>query len=142
MKDLLDVNVLLALAWPNHVSHNASIAWITSRPQKGFVTCPLTECGFIRLSMNPAIVSEPTTIKSVLDLLSNYKTLPGYEFWPDTLEAAHVFSHGITPMGHPQITDAYLLALARKNKGRLVTFDKGILALCAGKQDDSLLILD
>jgi predicted nucleic acid-binding protein len=30
MSSLLDVNVLLALAWPNHVHHAASRTWFAS----------------------------------------------------------------------------------------------------------------
>jgi hypothetical protein len=32
-------------------------------------------------------------------------------------------------MGHRQVTDAYLAALARHHGGRPVTFDKGLVAL-------------
>jgi hypothetical protein len=32
-------------------------------------------------------------------------------------------------LGHRQVTDAYLAALARRNGGRLATFDRGLAAL-------------
>ena len=32
-------------------------------------------------------------------------------------------------MGHRQVTDAYLAALARHHGGKLVSFDKGLVAL-------------
>jgi uncharacterized protein len=34
-------------------------------------------------------------------------------------------------LGHRQVTDAYLAALARHHKGKLVSFDRGLAALHA-----------
>jgi predicted nucleic acid-binding protein len=50
-----------------------------------------------------------------------------HEFWPDDLSLTDigVFIH-TELLGPKQITDRYLLALAAKNGGRLVTFDGGI----------------
>ncbi len=36
---LLDVNVLVALAWPNHAHHGAAIAWFTQVCKEGLATC-------------------------------------------------------------------------------------------------------
>jgi len=66
----------------------------------------------------------------MMDLLSQR---PGHRFWPmdSTLtEAVQPFRERL--FGHRQVTDAYLLGLAIKNKGRLVTLDRGIETL-AGK---------
>jgi predicted nucleic acid-binding protein len=52
---LLDVNVLLALAWPNHQFHVASLRALQSRRDR-WATCALTQLGFIRLSSNPAAI--------------------------------------------------------------------------------------
>ena len=49
---LLDVNVLVALAWPNHVHHVAARAWFNDVGQKRFATCPVTQSGFVRVSSN------------------------------------------------------------------------------------------
>ena len=51
---LLDVNVLLAIAWPNHQFHASAIAAVS--PQNRWATCALTQLGFIRLSSNPAAI--------------------------------------------------------------------------------------
>ena len=40
--------------------------------------------------------------------------------------------------GYLQLTDAYLLALARRRKGVLATFDRGLRSL-AGDSHDSVL---
>ena len=51
-KYLLDANVLLALAWPNHEFHETAHRWWT-HSRKRWATCALTELAFIRLSSNP-----------------------------------------------------------------------------------------
>jgi predicted nucleic acid-binding protein len=75
-------------------------------------------------------------VKSVeaLRMLSSITVRPGYRFWPMDIsftEAVQPFQE--RPFGHQQVTDAYLLGLAIKNKGRLVTLDSGIEAL-AGRE--------
>jgi len=142
MTDLLDVNVLLALAWPNHLSHKTALSWINSRPVKGFATCPITECGFIRLSLNPSVVSEVTGLGAIMSILKAFKNLKGYEFWSDDLETEAAFYSIKMPLGHRQITDAYLFALAQKHQGRLVTFDKGISSLADQETQKNLVVLE
>jgi hypothetical protein len=54
-------------------------------------------------------------------------TLPGHEFWSDDvsiLTSRHVARQRL--VGHGQITDAHLLALAIARGGMLVTFDVGV----------------
>ena len=50
-----------------------------------------------------------------------------HEFWPDDISLADpdLFDHGRI-LGSKQITDVYLLGLAVKHGGRLVTFDRSI----------------
>ena len=50
-----------------------------------------------------------------------------HTFWPDALplEAHHL----VGVIGHRQVTDAYLVALARHNGAELVTLDKGLAAI-------------
>jgi predicted nucleic acid-binding protein len=55
---LLDVNVLLAMAWPNHQFHLAVVRRLESRPNR-WATCAITQLGFIRLSANQAVVGTP-----------------------------------------------------------------------------------
>src|SRR5579872_6134626 len=89
---LLDLNVLLALVWPNHQFHAAA----TERLDAGdrWATCALTQLGFIRLSSNPAAVQATKTpreaalllVEMVSDPLHVYvESLPapaGKEFQP------------------------------------------------------------
>ena len=53
---LLDVNALLALAWPKHQFHDAILERLERRPAPRWATCALTQLGFVRLSSNPTIV--------------------------------------------------------------------------------------
>ena len=57
---LLDVNVLLALVWPNHQFHTAATQRLESSHQ-GWATCALTQLDFIRISSNPAALATAKT---------------------------------------------------------------------------------
>ena len=130
---LLDVNVLLAIAWPNHQFHAAAIAALSSRTR--WATCALTQLGFIRLSSNPAAIPTAKSpheaagllVRLVADSLHIYLDClppPAAEDWRDLFT---------TLLGHQQVTDAYLLGLAAANRAVLVTFDRRLEAVAAGK---------
>jgi hypothetical protein len=52
---------------------------------------------------------------------------PRHEFWPDSVSFTDFELQGV--IGHRQVTDGYLAQLARANRGRLATFDRGLVAL-------------
>jgi toxin-antitoxin system PIN domain toxin len=58
---LLDVNVLVALAWPNHVHHRIARTWFEQNGSSSWATCSITENGFVRISSNPKVVDEART---------------------------------------------------------------------------------
>ncbi|MDP3176706.1 MAG: hypothetical protein Q8M76_02300, partial [Spirochaetaceae bacterium] len=66
---LFDVNFLVALAWPNHSMHSLAARYFRETREKGFATCPITEAGFVRISLNPQIVSEAKSCAAVLEIL-------------------------------------------------------------------------
>jgi uncharacterized protein len=130
---LLDVNVLLAIAWPNHQFHAAAIAALSS--QSHWATCALTQLGFIRLSSNPAAIAAARSPQEATDLLARLtadslhiylRSLPApvSEDWRATFAAI---------FGHQQVTDAYLLRLAATNNALLLTFDRRLERLADGK---------
>ena len=47
---LLDVNVLVALFFPDHVHHDLAHDWFADHRHEGWATCPLTENGFVRVA--------------------------------------------------------------------------------------------
>jgi uncharacterized protein len=128
---LLDVNVLLGVLWPLHGSHNQARQWFENYRHEGWATCPFTETGFLRVVTNPAFTPDPPLIRDALEILAASKrSSQDYRFWPADIsgeEAVETFGQRIT--GHRQVPDAYLLALAIRNRGKLVTFDRRILQL-------------
>lgn len=130
---LLDVNVLVAMAWPNHVHHRRAIAWFTHHRGDGWATCPVTESGFVRVSSNARVIPDARPPAQAIDLLGRMRRLPGHTFWTDDVSPtdpdAAAFSRLV---GHRQITDAHLLTLAIRRGGRLATFDRGVLDLASG----------
>jgi uncharacterized protein len=141
---LLDVNALLALLWENHVFHTRIARWFAKAEDDGWATCPITEQGFVRIVSNPAYMNPAPGIRSALELIQ--KTTGGskvHHFWADELPLSKL-SASIRQrlQGPKQITDAYLLTLAIHHKGKLVTFDRRMLALAPeGSEERSALEL-
>ena len=77
---LLDVSVLIALAWPNHVHHAAARAWFQNRRDDGWATCTLTEAGFARVSCNPSVVGHTVGPLDAIDTLANLRSLGRHTF--------------------------------------------------------------
>jgi len=136
---LLDVNLLVSLAWPNHVHHAPATAWFRQLGEEPWATTPLTETGFVRVSSNSSAIPAAVSPGAAVGLLARMRGVPGHRFVPDRVEqvvGSHVDVTRIT--GHQQVTDAHLLAIARQSGARLATFDSGILNL--GGSDAVLLI--
>ncbi len=124
---LLDVNVLLALAWPNHQFHFPATERL-ARGRERWATCALTQLGFIRLSSNPAAVGASKTPWEVASLLSLLTQDSRHVYWdllppPGNREFLGSFER---ILGSKQVTDAYLLTLAIRNHAKLLTFDSRI----------------
>ncbi len=129
---LLDVNVLIALAWPNHLHHEAAHAWFRSRRSRGWATCTVTQMAFVRLSTQPTVVKTTITASDAVSILESNISAPEHEFWP--LEHSfHEVEQEIRQrlVGHRQVTDAVLLDLAIRRGGCLATFDSGVESLLA-----------
>lgn len=122
MTNLLDGNVLVALAVSSHVHHDAAHRWRSTHRHEPFATCPITQGTLLRL-----LLREGTTTAQAFYVLKGISSLPEHEFWPDDIPYAEVDLRGV--VGHRQVTDAYLAHLARHHRGRLVTLDQGLAAL-------------
>lgn len=144
-KHLLDVNVLIALTEPGHDQHRTAQEWFIASGRDSWGVCPLTEAGFIRVTTNPAFRSGPRSIELATAILQALKGLPGYwyrgietnEGWVDV-----TIPFGQRIIGHQQIMDAYLLGLAIRDEGILVTFDRGIRHLAGTEYSRNLLVLN
>ena len=135
MTALLDVNVLIALAWPNHVHHDAARAWFNRQRAHGWATCPFTEAGFVRVSCNQSAVQRVVTPLDAISVLENLTQLGAHVFWPVDLPIMQLpESVADRLQGHRQITDAILLMTAMQRNGQLATLDGGMEELLA--EDD------
>lgn len=139
---LLDVNVLIASVYEWHVAHKQAHAWWQRSAGKPWATCALTQAGFVRIISNPGFAPRPVSLAEALELLTELTLRPGHHFWPIDI----VLEEAVRPIverlfGHRQVSDAYLLGLAIRNKGQLVTLDKGLPALAGREFQDHVLLL-
>jgi predicted nucleic acid-binding protein len=74
---LLDVNLLVALAWPNHVHHRQALAWFLDNQPLGWATCSVTQSGFIRVSSNQSALPDAKSPQEALLLLRRIATIDG-----------------------------------------------------------------
>ena len=131
---LLDVNFLIALFWPSHEFHSRAHRWFLKNSGNRWATCSFTEAGFVRIVSNPKFSPQAVHPREAMRLLRSNLESANHVFWPDKtgfLDLAAAFAPRIT--GHQQVTDAYLLGLAKEHRGRLVTLDRGIVALASGQ---------
>ncbi len=135
----LDVNALVALAWPNHVHHEAVRSWFTRTRRNGWATCPLTEAGFVRVSCNPSAVRQSVPAAEAIKLLGRLRRLESHVFWRLDRSITEL-PEGIFAriQGYRRITDAVLLALAAQHDGQLATLDAGLTHLVAANERRSL----
>ena len=126
MKYLLDVNVLLAWGWADHVDHSRAASWIGGIKQKRGVkllTSAIPELGFVRVSVQRAAGSLEVK-EAVATLAGMLRSLGGnHSFLPDNLPSSAFPSWCASAS---RTTDAHLLALAQKNEAELATLDTGI----------------
>ncbi|MGE5361650.1 MAG: TA system VapC family ribonuclease toxin [Bacteroidales bacterium] len=124
---LLDINVLVALFDPDHVHHDLAHDWFADQGARAWATCPLTENGFVRVVSNPAYASPLHRVEELAARLRRFCRQPGHRFWPDDVSLLDEQLFDLSVLGSPRhVTDVYLLGLAKKNNGRLVTFDRAI----------------
>ena len=140
-KYLPDVNVLIALSDQDHAQFLAANRWFEKiEPEARFVMCPLTEAGFVRLSAAPHVGRRE--FSDAVALLREMKTILNYDYWPiqeSWLEAVQPIVSRLH--GYKQVTDAYLLGVAIKQGGILVTLDTHIAAMAGPQFADHVLTL-
>jgi hypothetical protein len=138
---LLDVNLLVALFDPDHVHHEAAHRWFGAEKARGWATCPLTENGLIRVLSNPAYSTAPERPASLAERLRAFRSSGHHVFWSDdaSLCDASLFALSVS---HRQLTDVYLLGLARSHDGCLATFDRSIpLKAVRGANPEHLVVI-
>ncbi len=131
---LLDVNVLIAMTWPSHEAHGKVQRWLLQLGRERWASCPFTQTAFVRILSNPAFSPNALTPVDAVALLQSNLGHSAHQFWHDDIglpEAMTVLQRKL--VGHQQVTDAYLLALAIHHKGRLATLDRKLTALFSQK---------
>jgi predicted nucleic acid-binding protein len=95
-----------------------------------WLTCALTQLGFVRLLANSAVVNQVVSPVRAAELLTAM-----------TADPMHIYLSGSPAldgqmfqraMGHDQVTDVYLLHLAAGNQARFLTLDRRLDKLAAG----------
>ena len=118
---LADTNLLVALIVADHVHHALAEEWF-ARDSTRFATCPTTQTALVRF-----LVREGATAAEAVNVLGALTANERHEFWADDINLRDVPMAGV--VGHRQITDSYLAALARAHEARLVTLDGRVAAL-------------
>ena len=125
---LLDVNVLIALIDPAHLQHDPAHQWFARQGHSSWATCPLTENAVLRIIGNPRYPNSPGTPAAVAPLLEGLCALSGHVFWSDDASFRDDQEFDLTRLlSSGQVTDSYLLALARAHAGQLATFDRRLI---------------
>jgi predicted nucleic acid-binding protein len=102
------------------IHHDVAVRWFDD-VEPDLATCPITEGTLLRF-----LIREGWRALDAVAVLESMRTQPWHRFWPDAVpfEAAHLA--GV--IGHRQVTDAYVVALARRHRGQVATLDKGLAA--------------
>lgn len=143
LRNLLDLNVLIALLDPTHSLYQKAEDWFISSGKESWGICPLTESGFVRVTTSPVMQASQRKLTDAIAVLEELATRPGYRYWPITetwISLTAPFADRIT--GHQQVTDAYLLGMAIKEDGVLVTFDRGLRYMAGPHFQRNLLVLE
>lgn len=140
---LLDVNLWVALFDDAHV-FSAQANALIEQPRVRIATCPLVENGVVRVLNLPSYGRRgPVGLERVRAQLQHACGALDHEFWPDDISITDGTRFNFERIhGHNQITDAYLLGLAVRHGGTLVTFDRAItLEAVRGAKPQHLTVL-
>ena len=125
---LLDVNVLIALVDSAHTHHGRAHRWFEQHRGEHWATCPITENGFVRVLSDrkyPNLALSPKQASLLLAQLKSGSNM--HRWWPDEVSITdEALFQAEALLGAKQITDAYLLGLAFRKGGRLVSFDSAM----------------
>jgi len=123
---LLDANVLIALLDPDHQHHDVAHTWLGDNMVIGFAICPLVENACLRI-----MCLQRYPKRQPFDVVrARIRSLRAHDvchFWADSVTLIEpTYLTEATMLAPAAVTDTYLLALAVKHNGRLVTFDQRI----------------
>ncbi len=112
---LLDANALIALVISDHEHHDTAVRWAAEVDE--IALCPIVEGALVRF-----LVRAGESYATAVAALSALYDSPRCAFWPDSISyTAADLRHVV---GHRQVTDAYLAALAVSRGCLLATLDQ------------------
>jgi toxin-antitoxin system PIN domain toxin len=114
---LLDANALIALVVADHEHHDSALAWASTVDR--VAVCPIVEGALLRFLIR---VGESQATASTI--LSALHSSPRCEFWEDAISYTAVNLEHV--VGHRQVSDSYLAALAVSRGCKLATFDQAL----------------
>jgi toxin-antitoxin system PIN domain toxin len=126
---VVDVNILIAAFWQDNQNHAKALAWLEaelSRENAGVVVPDLVWVGFVRISTNPRVMSEPATVADAKCFVEHVSAAPGYLPVPgltDGLDPFLELCHESESSGN-LVPDAYIAAIARTFACPVATFDR------------------
>ena len=115
MTYLLDVSTLVAFLWETHEFNDRAVRWMKG---KKLATCPITELGFVRVSVNGYGADLPNAREMLRSFLETYKP----QFIPCDISALS----GEQPASVSKTTDFYIANLAEKHGLKFATLDERI----------------
>ena len=125
--DLPDLNVWLALAWPDHSHHHQALYYWEQQAAEQLLFCTVTALGLVRLVCQPKLMGAAVkTLAEASSLLDAFCQQLGVSLASEKRAGWEVF-HQLLNSGElpPRLcTDAYLAALAITHGWRLVSFDR------------------
>jgi toxin-antitoxin system PIN domain toxin len=140
IRHLLDTNLVIAITQEGHVHHRLAQRWLNT-PNLRWSLCAFAEAGYFRLTTKPGIgtfsLDEAEQVLAAIIIHPGYSPWPIVDSWTTVVEP---FRERV--QGHQQITDAYLLGLAIKENGILVTLDKPIRHLAGARYSKHVLVLE
>jgi len=125
--DLPDLNVWLALVWPDHSHHLVALKYWEHQASAQVLFSTVTALGLVRLVCQPklmgAAVKTPQEASALLEALCQQ---PGVSLAAAEQGGWEMFHHLLRQGNLPArlCTDAHLAALAMANGWRLVSFDR------------------
>ena len=125
--DLPDLNVWLALTWPDHRHHQQAVHYWEQQAADQVLFCTVTALGLVRLVCQPKLMG--TAVRNAAEasaLLDALCQQPGVRLAEPEHNGWEVF-HQLLRSGEIPArlsTDAHLAALAIANGWRLVSFDR------------------
>ena len=128
----LDVNVWLALSLTSHSHTSDAWNWLNHLPNDAvLIFGRYTELGLLRLLTQQAIMGEHAlTLGKAWSVYDRWREDPRVAFHPEPNGLDAIFREATAPFrskaASKTIGDCYLLAFAKANRAKLVTFDKAL----------------